>query len=1376
MGGKGSSLRVLVAVLVAAALLCWGAAAFADTVFSDDFETALTWTQSGDVLWYTGSPKIGTQGVRLRVTGSIETTISTAGYQGITVSFYMGAYSLDNANENMQALWYDGSTWTVLKQISDGAPEEDNQLHYFEFSLPVGADDNTAFALRFKLNGSGTGDYGYVDNVVVQAAAVVTEPPVAGFSASPTAGLAPLTVGFADQSTHNPTAWYWDFGDGDFSTEQNPSHEYQDPGLYTVSLTATNAYGPDTESKSDYILVVDPDLLVTIFADDFEAGLNWTRSGDVTWYGASPRHGAHSVRLRVTGSIQRTIPTGGFRNITVSFYMGAWSLDSANENVQALWYDGSTWTVLKQINDGDPEENNLLNFFQYVLPASADDNAAFALRFKINGSGTGDYCYVDDVTVMGEVIPRTLALTGTGSGSVRVNGALQSLPWSGQFANGASVTLEAVPDLGWQFASWSGGASGSSNPIVVAMAKDQTINAGFGQLSYTLSLAKVGSGSIKVNGSTVSLPYSGEFLSGTDVTLEAVPQSGWEFGSWSGDANGSSNPVVVTMDGAKSITATFNQFSYTLSLAKVGNGAIKVDGSTVALPYSAEFLSGTDVTVEAVAASGWEFGSWSGDASGSSNPVVVTMDGAKSVTATFNQLSYTLSLAKVGNGAIKVNGSTVALPYSAEFLSGTDVTVEAVVASGWEFSSWSGDVTEGANPVVVTMDGDKSVTATFKQLSYLLTLAKIGSGSAKVDGVTVPLPYSGQFVSGTDVTVEAVARVGWEFGSWSGDASGSSNPIVVTMGANKAITATFNQLSYTLSVAKVGNGSVKVNGSTVSLPYSAQFLSRTDVTLETIAAPGWEFGSWSGDAGGSSNPLTVTMDGARSVTATFDQLSYALSITAVGSGSVKVNDATVALPYSAEFLSGTDVTLEAVPQSGWEFGSWSGDANGSSNPVVVTMDGARSVTATFNQLSYALSITAVGSGSVKVNGATVALPYSAEFLSGTDVTLEAVPQSGWEFGAWSGDASGSSNPLRVTMDGAKSITATFNQLSYALSITAVGSGSVRVNGATVALPYSGEFLSGTDVTLEAVPESGWGAVSWSGDANGTDNPIAITMDGDKSVIASFEHLSYTLSVSAVGTGSVKVNGAAVSLPYSAEFLSGTEVTIEAVATGSEQFVEWTGDATGSENPLTVTMDYDMRITASFMCVEGPFADVPCDFWAVEAIAAARNAGVVEGYADGLYRPRLAVDRAAMAVYLARALTGGDDQIPAPSVAEPTFSDVPAGHWAYRAVEYAVANGIVEGYGDGSYQPKWEVTRGQMAVFVARSIAQPIGEEGLDSYEPPANATFSDVPTSMWCYKHVEYLASEGTVLGYPDGLYRPTTTVTRDQMAVYVTRAFGIVD
>jgi len=77
--------------------------------------------------------------------------------------------------------------------------------------------------------------------------------PVADFTADNTTGGAPLTVNFIDQSTGNPSGWQWDFGDGETSTQQNPSHIYSDLGTYTVTLTVTNTYGSDTEIKNDFI-------------------------------------------------------------------------------------------------------------------------------------------------------------------------------------------------------------------------------------------------------------------------------------------------------------------------------------------------------------------------------------------------------------------------------------------------------------------------------------------------------------------------------------------------------------------------------------------------------------------------------------------------------------------------------------------------------------------------------------------------------------------------------------------------------------------------------------------------------------------------------------------------------------------------------------------------------------------------------------------------------------------------------------------------------------------------------------------------------------------------------------------------------------------
>jgi PKD repeat protein len=78
--------------------------------------------------------------------------------------------------------------------------------------------------------------------------------PRADFVADKTRGGSPLTVKFTDDSSGSPTAWKWDFGDGATSAEQNPQHTYTTLGVYTVSLTASNANGQDTTAKVGYIV------------------------------------------------------------------------------------------------------------------------------------------------------------------------------------------------------------------------------------------------------------------------------------------------------------------------------------------------------------------------------------------------------------------------------------------------------------------------------------------------------------------------------------------------------------------------------------------------------------------------------------------------------------------------------------------------------------------------------------------------------------------------------------------------------------------------------------------------------------------------------------------------------------------------------------------------------------------------------------------------------------------------------------------------------------------------------------------------------------------------------------------------------------------
>ncbi|WP_292367536.1 PKD domain-containing protein [Methanoregula sp. UBA64] len=106
---------------------------------------------------------------------------------------------------------------------------------------------------------------GYI--TVTKEAAV----PVASFLASGSSGEIPLTVQFFDASSNAPSSWVWSFGDGDYATSQNPSHTYTSAGSYTVTLTASNTAGSDTEVEEDCV-VADPAKPVAAFVANITSG------------------------------------------------------------------------------------------------------------------------------------------------------------------------------------------------------------------------------------------------------------------------------------------------------------------------------------------------------------------------------------------------------------------------------------------------------------------------------------------------------------------------------------------------------------------------------------------------------------------------------------------------------------------------------------------------------------------------------------------------------------------------------------------------------------------------------------------------------------------------------------------------------------------------------------------------------------------------------------------------------------------------------------------------------------------------------------------------------------------------------------------------
>jgi len=258
-------------------------------------------------------------------------------------------------------------------------------------------------------------------------------------------------------------------------------------------------------------------------------------------------------------------------------------------------------------------------------------------------------------------------------------------------------------------------------------------------------------------------------------------------------------------------------------------------------------------------------------------------------------------------------------------------------------------------------------------------------------------------------------------------------------------------------------------------PAPGMFNEGTEIELKATPIEEYVFKNWTGDATGDENPLKIIMLDDKSITAVFEKVNYSLTIEIIGEGTVK-QEIVLAKSSSADYESGTTVELTAVPDDEWKFIEWSGDHTGTENPIQLTMDQAKTITAKFEKVSYELDIEIEGNGTV--NEEIIQAKSSTDYDSGTTVQLTAIPDNGWMFVEWSGDHTGTENPLELKIDQAKSITATFEKVSYELAIEIIGSGTVKEE----IIQGTPGFMnpSGIEIKLTAVPDEGWYFVNWTG--------------------------------------------------------------------------------------------------------------------------------------------------------------------------------------------------------------------------------------------------------------------------------------------------------
>ena len=282
-------------------------------------------------------------------------------------------------------------------------------------------------------------------------------------------------------------------------------------------------------------------------------------------------------------------------------------------------------------------------------------------------------------------------------------------------------------------------------------------------------------------------------------------------------------------------------------------------------------------------------------------------------------------------------------------------------------------------------------------------------------------------------------------------------------------------------------------------------------------------------------------------------------------------------PPTSKYEAGETVDIVASPNSDYLFKNWTG-ASGSSEVTSVVMNSDLIVIANFDKKKFSLSIEIEGEGTVTKKIIKTGSSSTEDYTMGSIIELTAIPEEGWELKQWSGDLVSTKNPDQITIDKAKTITAVFVKKKFPLTIEIEGEGTVAEK--IIKAGVSTDYNSGTIVELTATPSDEWQFIEWKGDLTGNDNPKEITIDKAKTVTAVFVKKKYPLTVEIEGEGTVaeKIIKAGVSTDYN----SGTIVELTATPSDEWQFIEWTGDLTGTENPKEIIIDKAKTVTAVFV--------------------------------------------------------------------------------------------------------------------------------------------------------------------------------------------------
>lgn len=1007
--------------------------------------------------------------------------------------------------------------------------------------------------------------------------------PIADFTANQTIVCAGNPVNFTDLSSFTPTSWSWTFQGGTpaTSTAQNPAGiTWSTPGTYSVTLTATNTNGNDSETKLSYITVL-ANAAAPPLTEGFETATfvpaGWTAmnaNNDGIFFdrfavGVAPTPG-NSARFDnynndVGGARDEMwCPRQTFASLTncqVTFDVAYARYDATYTDTLQLMVStncGSTWTqvwikggtTLATVPDQTTQFTpTAAQWRNEVVNLSAYNGQSSVLIKFVNRGHYGNCLYIDNVNITGtaSALPSgtfTASATSVCAGTpVAFTSTSTGTPttWSWTFPSGtpASATTQNVASVVWNTAgtytvthtATNVNGTGTTTQTITVLPAPTV-----GTTASSTTICSGSSTTITATGATTYAWMPGS-LSGSPVTVSPTTTTTYTVTGTAANGCTGTSTRLITVNPTPTVTATAGSSSIcsggnTTLTGGGGSTYTWMPGSLTGSPVSVAPTSTTTYTMTGTAANGCT----------ATQTVIVNVTATPTVTTS----ATSTTICSGASTTITASGGTT-YTWMPGSLSGNPVTVSPTTTTTYTVTGTTAGCS-GTSTRLITVNASPTVTATAGSPT-------ICSGNSTTLSATGASTYGWMpgSLTGSPVTVSPTLTTTYTMTGTAANGCTSTQAVTVTVNPSPTVTATAGS-----PIICTGGNTTLTGGGASTYSWLPGPLSGSPVTVSPATTTTYTLTGTGANGCTSTQTVLVTVNPTPTVTVTSTS-------TTICSGTSTSMTATGATTYTWMPGSLTGATVVVSPTTTTTYTVTGTSGCSSTTTQLITVNASPTVTATAgtSTICSGVSTTLTGTGATSYAW----MPGS---LSGSPVTVTPSTTTTYTMTGTGANGCTTNAPVTVTVNPSPTVTPTTTNAS----ICTGGSTTLSVTGASTYNWMPGS-LSGTPVTVTPASTTTY-TVTGTG-ANGCTGTgtILITVGSQPTVSVTATNASVCLGSSTTLTAS-----GTTSYTWMPGSLTGTSVTVSPTTTTTYTVTGSNGPGCTNSTTILITVNPIPNVTAT----------------------------------------------------------------------------------------------------------------------------------------------------------------------------------------------------